>query len=190
MGESGGCGGCSSEPPPLYEIDSSIHVRCYIRCGGIDDRFYKEEQIHSVLRARGVSTQLWTNFLKAIDTILRRVRHSRQGKALYGISVLVVASIVWFSGFLSGCLPIPFFLITFGCVHVVEHGLTAAGIRVLKNHGVMIGGSEDLVYLAGLDDGWSGRPNLQEGIILDAPLNTVPTVLLMHETDLWHTMDA
>ncbi|MBV7333061.1 metallophosphoesterase family protein [Chloroflexi bacterium TSY] len=38
-------------------------------------------------------------------------------------------------------------------VHVIEHGLTAAGIRVLKNNGVMIGGGQDLIYLAGLDDG-------------------------------------
>jgi len=64
---------------------------------------------------------------------------------------------------------------------VIEEGLTAAGIPLLKNRGTAIGGGRDRLYLAGLDDGWSGVPDLTAA--LDGHTDALPTVLLMHEPD-------
>lgn len=68
---------------------------------------------------------------------------------------------------------------------VVEQGLAQAGISVLKNSGVPIGGGQDLIYLAGMDDGWSGYMDL--GAALAARPADLPTVLLMHEPDFADT---
>lgn len=65
--------------------------------------------------------------------------------------------------------------------HVVEQGLRESGISVLKNSGVPLGGSQDLLYLAGLDDGWSGQMDLAAA--LAARPGALPTVMLMHEPD-------
>lgn len=68
---------------------------------------------------------------------------------------------------------------------LVEQGLTAAGITLLKNRGVPIGGGQDLIYLAGMDDGWSGSVDLGAALAArpTAPSTALPTVLLMHEPD-------
>lgn len=65
---------------------------------------------------------------------------------------------------------------------VVRAGLVEAGLPVLCNQGQAIQVGRGLIYLAGLDDGWSGAPDL------DATLNRQPagalTILLAHEPDL------
>jgi hypothetical protein len=68
---------------------------------------------------------------------------------------------------------------------VVRTGLEASGLPVLHNEGVTldIGGAQ--LYLAGVDDGWSGRPDLNAA--LDNRPTDVPTILLAHEPDLANT---
>jgi predicted MPP superfamily phosphohydrolase len=67
-------------------------------------------------------------------------------------------------------------------VDVVRAGLEESGIPVLRNEGITLGAGGSLINLAGLDDGWSGRPDLVTTL---ASLPTgIPTILLAHEPDL------
>jgi predicted MPP superfamily phosphohydrolase len=65
---------------------------------------------------------------------------------------------------------------------VVRTGLRGAGLTVLHNQGVPISVGKGSFYLAGLDDGWVGRADLNVALS-NAPDDT-PVVLLMHEPDL------
>ena len=67
----------------------------------------------------------------------------------------------------------------------VRTGLEEAGLPVLLNSGVELHADGGSIYVAGLDDGWSGRPNLARA--LAARSGGVPTVLLMHEPDFADT---
>jgi predicted MPP superfamily phosphohydrolase len=64
----------------------------------------------------------------------------------------------------------------------VVAGLRAAGLPVLRNAGVTLTQGAAALYLAGLDDGWSGHPDLKAALAT-AP-SGVPVVLLLHEPDL------
>lgn len=64
---------------------------------------------------------------------------------------------------------------------VVVQGFSEVGIPVLKNSGFPLTIGADMLYLAGLDDGWSGQPDLSLALS-DAP-HDVPVILLMHEPD-------
>lgn len=61
--------------------------------------------------------------------------------------------------------------------NVVTQGLRQAGLPVLINQGLSVGG----LYLAGLDDAWSGAPDLAQALA-GCPAGT-PAVLLAHEPD-------
>ncbi len=50
------------------------------------------------------------------------------------------------------------------------------------NKGIPISAGKGTLYLAGLDDGWSGQPDLQ-ATMQNHPAEA-PTVLLLHEPDL------
>jgi len=68
---------------------------------------------------------------------------------------------------------------------VVESALHQAGIPMLVNQGISIAQGSGVINLVGLDDGWSGRPDLdaaRQGLQKEAP-----TILLMHEPDLADT---
>jgi predicted MPP superfamily phosphohydrolase len=65
---------------------------------------------------------------------------------------------------------------------VVRSGLETAGIPVLVNAGLPLAVGADTLYVAGLDDGWSGKPDLQAALA-KRPAGA-PTLLLMHEPDL------
>jgi predicted MPP superfamily phosphohydrolase len=65
---------------------------------------------------------------------------------------------------------------------VVRAGLEQAGIPVLVNDGVTLGIGQETLYLAGLDDGWDGRPDLKAALTR-LPSDT-PAILLAHEPDL------
>lgn len=67
-------------------------------------------------------------------------------------------------------------------VEVVKAALKDAGLELLVNTGVPITAGRVALYLAGLDDGWSGRPDL-DAAIAQRPAES-PVVLLMHEPDL------
>jgi uncharacterized protein len=60
---------------------------------------------------------------------------------------------------------------------VVGQGLEQMGVRLLVNQGVALGE----LYLAGLDDCWSGQPNLAAA--LGQHQADMPVVLLAHEPD-------
>ncbi len=64
--------------------------------------------------------------------------------------------------------------------NVVRAGLRNAGVHVLHNQSVPIGG--DAAWLTGLDDGWVGRADFAAALE-QAPGNS-PIILLMHEPDM------
>ncbi len=68
---------------------------------------------------------------------------------------------------------------------VVRAGLEASGLPVLRNEGMTLGIGGEKLYLAGVDDGWSGQPDLN--VALDNQPPDVPTILLAHEPDLADT---
>lgn len=65
---------------------------------------------------------------------------------------------------------------------VVEAGLRDAGLPLMNNQGVTFSRGPGRLHLAGLDDGWVGRPDLFEALA-GRPCGT-PTLLLLHEPDL------
>ena len=70
-------------------------------------------------------------------------------------------------------------------VNIVTAGLTKSGLPILKNQGLPITVGNSSFYLAGLDDGWSGNPNLDAAMANWS--EGMPTVLLLHEPDLADT---
>lgn len=65
---------------------------------------------------------------------------------------------------------------------VVTEVMESAGLPVLINQGVSIQHGKGSVYIAGLDDGWSGIPDLNK--TLDKTKSNEPVILLCHEPDL------
>lgn len=66
--------------------------------------------------------------------------------------------------------------------HVVTEGLRSAGIKVLDNEGVVLSNGEAALYLAGLDDAWSGTSDLAAAT--EGNTTGLPVVMLIHEPDL------
>ncbi len=67
-------------------------------------------------------------------------------------------------------------------VEVVHQAFNEIGMPVLVNQGVTISVGSENLYLAGLDDGWSGKPDLKTA--LDGAPTDAPIILLFHEPDL------
>lgn len=67
-------------------------------------------------------------------------------------------------------------------VGVIKAAFDEVGLPYLINQGVTITEGKGNLYLAGLDDGWSGKPDLQAALA-GSPADA-PVVLLMHEPDL------
>ena len=65
---------------------------------------------------------------------------------------------------------------------VIKTTMENAGLPVLVNQGLPISQGRGTFYLGGLDDGWSGNPDLE--VTLDGAPADVPVVLLCHEPDL------
>jgi predicted MPP superfamily phosphohydrolase len=64
---------------------------------------------------------------------------------------------------------------------VVRQGLAEVGLAPLHNRGLTLSRGADRLYLCGLDDLWSGEPDLA-GALAHCPAG-VPAVLLAHEPD-------
>jgi predicted MPP superfamily phosphohydrolase len=64
---------------------------------------------------------------------------------------------------------------------VVQAGFERERLPVLRNQGVALEIGHATIYLAGLDDIWSGQPDL--GAALAGTPPNVPTILLAHEPD-------
>jgi len=67
-------------------------------------------------------------------------------------------------------------------VNVVTQAFEDEHLPLLVNEGLPITLGKDTIYLASLDDGWSGKPNL--GAAMEDWPDGAPTILLMHEPDL------
>ena len=64
---------------------------------------------------------------------------------------------------------------------IVLKGFEEAGLPVLVNQGLALDIEGESLFLAGLDDGWSGEPDLNAALE-DCPADT-PAIVLMHEPD-------
>ena len=64
---------------------------------------------------------------------------------------------------------------------VVRSGLESVGIRVLVNDSVLLRVGADDLILAGLDDGWSGEPDLS--LALEGSPQEASVILMLHEPD-------
>ncbi|TEU01397.1 MAG: metallophosphoesterase [Anaerolineales bacterium] len=64
---------------------------------------------------------------------------------------------------------------------IVRSGLEAVGIRVLVNESVPLRLGGDNLILAGLDDGWSGEPDLS--LALEGSPQGSPVIMMLHEPD-------
>jgi hypothetical protein len=67
-------------------------------------------------------------------------------------------------------------------IRAVQAAFDRARLPVLYNQGLVIEANGASLYLAGMDDGWAGRPNL--GAALEGAPSGAPVVLLLHEPDL------
>ena len=67
-------------------------------------------------------------------------------------------------------------------VEVTKRAFAEAGLPMLINQGVEIVNGNGSFYLAGMDDGWSGEPDLP--LAMEKAPAGVPVVLLLHEPDL------
>ena len=62
---------------------------------------------------------------------------------------------------------------------IVKQGLAEQGIELLHNKGVLL--NQGQLFLAGVDDLWSGEPDVQAA--LTGWQKSIPTILLAHEPD-------
>lgn len=67
-------------------------------------------------------------------------------------------------------------------VNATVRAFEEAGLPMLINQGVEIVEGNGSFYLAGMDDGWSGQPDLN--LTLEKAPPDIPIVLLLHEPDL------
>lgn len=67
-------------------------------------------------------------------------------------------------------------------VEVIKDSFKSVGLPVLENQGVTFNVGGAPLHLAGLDDGWSGNPDLEAA--MQGTPEGAPVVLLMHEPDL------
>jgi predicted MPP superfamily phosphohydrolase len=74
---------------------------------------------------------------------------------------------------------------------IIREAFHAHGIRVFTNEGLSLKVDNELLYLAGIDDGWLGAPDIEK-TMSDHPGGDVPTVLLAHEPDMidWYAHDT
>jgi hypothetical protein len=67
-------------------------------------------------------------------------------------------------------------------IRALQSAFDASRLPVLRNEGLAIGVGKAVLYLAGMDDGWSGLPDLK--LALDHAPTGAPVILLLHEPDL------
>lgn len=69
-----------------------------------------------------------------------------------------------------------------------QERLAGAGFEVLVNRGVTLAVGQEIIYVAGVDDCWSGRPDLSAALTKLPP--GIPAILLAHEPDVADTFAA
>ena len=72
---------------------------------------------------------------------------------------------------------------------IVRQGFEESGLTLLKNDGLALDVGQAQIFIAGVDDGWSGHPDLD--LALDKHPGNIPTILLAHEPDMadWFVAD-
>jgi len=68
---------------------------------------------------------------------------------------------------------------------LIRDSLEKAGVPVLVNEGVPLNVGKEILYLAGVDDCWSGQPDLEAA--MEKWPSGAPTILLAHEPDFVDT---
>jgi predicted MPP superfamily phosphohydrolase len=73
---------------------------------------------------------------------------------------------------------------------LIEETFAKHGIPVLRNEGLDIQHGSGVLHLAGIDDGWLGKPDIKA--TLDKLRGNKPVVLLAHEPDMidWYADDS
>ncbi|MBU0656250.1 MAG: metallophosphoesterase [Gammaproteobacteria bacterium] len=73
---------------------------------------------------------------------------------------------------------------------LIEETFAQHGIPVLRNAGLDIQHGNGVMHLAGIDDGWLGKPDIKT--TLDSLRGNKPVVLLAHEPDMldWYAHDS
>jgi predicted MPP superfamily phosphohydrolase len=66
---------------------------------------------------------------------------------------------------------------------IVRQGLQDAGIPVLINEGLQIGVGRESLYLAGMEDGWDGHPDIDKAFSDWG--EGMPSIMMLHEPDFW-----
>lgn len=69
------------------------------------------------------------------------------------------------------------------CPELITQTFQRIGIPVFKNYGIHIPVGKDSLYLAGIDDGWLGHPNIDETLSYHNDKRS-PVVLMAHEPDM------
>lgn len=67
-------------------------------------------------------------------------------------------------------------------ISALKSAFNTASLPILINQGLAIGVGDAVLFLAGMDDGWAGHPDLH--LALDQAPNGAPVILLLHEPDL------
>jgi hypothetical protein len=67
-------------------------------------------------------------------------------------------------------------------IRALRAAFDASRLPILHNEGLAVGVGKAVLYLAGVDDGWSGQPDLKRA--LDQAPSGAPIILLLHEPDL------
>lgn len=73
---------------------------------------------------------------------------------------------------------------------LIEETFVKHGIPVLRNQGLDVQHCNGVLHLAGIDDGWLGKPDIKA--TLDGLRGDKPVVLLAHEPDMldWYVQDT
>ena len=141
---------------------SDIHLHPYVQIG------FVEGVVEAVNRLEPDLVCLVGDYvLERADSVFELAPVLAQLDARYGVACVLGNHDLWTNA------------------EVVRAGLEEAGLPVLVNEGMelQVGGAK--LYIAGVDDGWSGRPDL-EVALKEAP-EGVPVVLLAHEPDFADT---
>jgi uncharacterized protein len=67
-------------------------------------------------------------------------------------------------------------------ISALKSAFKASNLPILINQGLAIGVGDAVLFLAGMDDGWAGHPDLK--LALDQAPSAAPVILLLHEPDL------
>lgn len=137
-----------------------------------DIHLYPYTQAETVQRAVELANQFQPDLValtgdyvwKDLDAIYDLTAIFSNLKATYGVVAIMGNHDIWLDA------------------GTIKSAFTEASFPMLVNKGFPIQRSGTEIYIAGLDDGWSGQPDLDQA--LTGVKENVPVILLFHEPDL------